>query len=635
MTLRKIYLFAAALIGMGLPTTQADAQIALEFTDTTICPGTPITMCAAFSGHASSLNSDDELSDVVPIGFPFDFFGNTYTELIAGGNAYINFSSASNKNQFGPWWYGQNPAFEKNTIFVAFADWYLPNGGKIRYETFGAPGHRRFVMEWCQIPAFASGVCNLQILTTQVILYESTNVIEMHTTKLPILSGGCPTASPDERVIQGVEDETGTLSYFTTNRDPSGLLANNWGLTGVDSDARRYTPIAGTPFTYQIDSIPFAPIAVIDESLASNLTWYASTNPNIPIGTGACVSVVPTENIHYYVVKYDGLPGCGDNIVHLVDTVFIHYATKYDTLNVSICDGESYNFLGREVYKTGQYDTLFSSAAGCDSSVTLNLTVHPLPNVSMKQNPNIDLCEGDSVRIGIDHPESGTSYQWQKDGGALATETESSIMIHDAGSYVLNATTGFGCQASTFSVVVTGRAKPEAKISPLPDEVICAYDTLQLSAENPEAGFSYTWEPAKPFRNESGNEGAKVSGVFLEPTEVSLTAYNRYGCHSSDTTFVQTKPCCEVFMPTAFTPNSDGINDNFKPNLQAGQVLVSMKIYNRLGQLVYNNKNIKAGWNGRFDNGNAAPPEVYMYIIEYTCADGQLYHKKGDVSLIR
>ena len=592
-------------------------------------------MCAAFSGHASSLNSDDALSGVVPIGFPFDFFGTTYTDLIAGGNAYINFAVSANKNQYGPWWYGQNPNFEKNTIFVAFADWYLPNGGKIRYQTFGTPGHRRFVMEWCQIPAFANGVCDLQILTTQVILYESTNVIEMHTTKLPALTGGCPTASPDERVIQGVEDPTGALSYFTTNRDPTGALANNWGTTGVDSDARRFTPMGGTPFTYKIDSIPFAPIAVIDSNQAASLTWYASSNPNIPIATGACASVVPDGHIQYYLVKYNGLPGCGDNIVHLVDTVFIHYATKYDTINVSICNGESYNFLGRPVYEQGQYDTLFTSAGGCDSFVTLNLTVNPLPNVSMKQERNLDLCAGDSVRIGIDHPETNVSYQWTKDGANLPGETDPSLMIHGGGAYVLNATTNLGCKASTDPVMVTGRDKPEAQIAPLSNEVICAYDTLQLSAQNPQSGSSYTWEPAKPFRSETGNEGEKVTGVFLEPTEVSLTVYNRFGCHSSDSAFVQTKPCCEVFMPTAFTPNGDGNNDYFKPNLQAGQVLVSMKIYNRLGQLVYNNKNIKTGWDGRFDNGSAAPTDVYMYMIEYTCADGKLYHKKGDVSIIR
>src|SRR5690606_5454173 len=127
----------------------------------------------------------------------------------------------------------------------------------------------------------------------------------------------------------------------------------------------------------------------------------------------------------------------------------------------------SYNFLGRPVYEQGQYDTLFSSAMGCDSFITLNLTVNPLPNVSMKQNPNLDLCSGDSVRIGIDHPETGVTYQWQKDGSNLPGETDPSLMIHGGGTYVLNAATNFGCKASTDPIMVTSRDKPEAQIAPL------------------------------------------------------------------------------------------------------------------------------------------------------------------------
>jgi len=323
----------------------------------------------------------------------------------------------------------------------------------------------------------------------------------------------------------------------------------------------------------------------------------------------------------------------GDTCFQTADIVVLPGGTT--TTNISICQGETYNFFGKELYQAGTYDTLFHNIQGCDSIIALNLTINPLPDVSMKQDRNLDLCAGDSVRIGIDHPESGTSYQWLKNGNTFNGETDPSLMIHDAGTYILNATTSFGCKASTDPVTVTERDKPEAQIAPLSNEVICAYDTLQLSAQNPQAGYNYTWEPAKPFRTEAGNEGEKVTGVFLEPTEVSLTVYNRFGCHSSDTVFVQTKPCCEVFMPTAFTPNGDGTNDYFKPNLQAGQVLVSMKIYNRLGQMVYNNKNIKTGWDGRFDNGSPAPTDVYMYIIEYTCADGKLYHKKGDISVIR
>jgi gliding motility-associated-like protein len=90
-----------------------------------------------------------------------------------------------------------------------------------------------------------------------------------------------------------------------------------------------------------------------------------------------------------------------------------------------------------------------------------------------------------------------------------------------------------------------------------------------------------------------------------------------------------------VFTPNAFSPNGDGLYEYFNPHLQLGQILLTMQVFDRYGKLIYNNTNIKKGWDGKYEDGSEAGTGVYMYFIKYTCADGKLYEKKESVSLIR
>src|SRR5690606_22638197 len=123
--------------------------------------------------------------------------------------------------------------------------------------------------------------------------------------------GNCPSASGGSfgLVVQGVRDATGATSVYTPGRDPLG----NWGITGDNNDAVRYTPAGANNYT--VDSIAFDPWIIIDEVSSALLEWYAPQNPNIPIATGACATVSPTADIHYYTVRYDGLAGCGNDTV--------------------------------------------------------------------------------------------------------------------------------------------------------------------------------------------------------------------------------------------------------------------------------------------------------------------------------
>jgi gliding motility-associated-like protein len=615
----------------------ANAQIALQYSDTTTCPGQPVTMCAALTGHADPLFADDSYTGVVDIGFPFLYFGKPYTRCLVSGNGMISFDT-TDAGQFAGWMWSQvsvgSPPQCNNSIFVTFFDMNLFNGGKIRYQHFGPVGHRRFIVEWCQIPTYN---CTDLINTTQCILYEGTNVIEMHTTHLPMIVGNCPGASgfPNQyhQVIQGVMNDNGSVAYYPLNRDPI-VSTSNWGNFGAENDAMRFTP-NGTS-TYMMDSIPFNPWIIIDSVSSSDLQWYAEGQPNLPIATGPCNSVVANRNINYYTVKFDGNAGCKMDSVFFIDTVHVHFGTKYDTTYAEVCAGSTYSWLGRNLYAAGNYDTLFSTPFGCDSFVRLRLSVNPLPDMTIKGSPNVQICDESSTTLFLLTPQTGVTYQWSKDGYPISGETGSSLVVSQGGQYTATGTTGKGCQATSQAFTLKVNPIPVAQILPLSNkDVMCAYDTLEITA-NAGTAYDYRWTPEKPFRIVTGAEGRKVKGVFIDPTTpVVLTVFNQFGCYDSDTITVQTRPCCWVSVPNAFTPNSDGSNDYFGPLLQPGQILVSFTIFDRLGKQIYNNENIRQGWNGKYKNGEDAPNGVYMYYLKYTCADGKLYDRKESVTLLR
>ncbi|MBO7648033.1 MAG: gliding motility-associated C-terminal domain-containing protein [Bacteroidales bacterium] len=103
---------------------------------------------------------------------------------------------------------------------------------------------------------------------------------------------------------------------------------------------------------------------------------------------------------------------------------------------------------------------------------------------------------------------------------------------------------------------------------------------------------------------------------------------------SEDTDEPSAESHYNFFVPNAFTPNNDGLNDELyvKANFQPSTFEIA--IYNRRGELVYHSRDMERGWDGNW-KGDELPGEVYSYVIKYTDPDGKLHSRKGQVVLIR
>lgn len=93
-------------------------------------------------------------------------------------------------------------------------------------------------------------------------------------------------------------------------------------------------------------------------------------------------------------------------------------------------------------------------------------------------------------------------------------------------------------------------------------------------------------------------------------------------------------PCDIMKLPSAFTPNGDGINDSFEPNQGSDAVNYNLKIYSRNGMLLFNSNALQNGWRGEH-NGSAVAAGVYYWMVTYTNNTGQNLKKSGSVVLIR
>ena len=119
---------------------------------------------------------------------------------------------------------------------------------------------------------------------------------------------------------------------------------------------------------------------------------------------------------------------------------------------------------------------------------------------------------------------------------------------------------------------------------------------------------------------------------------------SQQGCMGGDSVFVlfstppEPIPDIRIYLPNAFSPNGDGLNDEFKTvtnseNIESFQML----IYDRWGTLIFESKNISYGWNGTF-KGKICPSGVYVYKVEYSLSassTGQSETKIGTVVLVR
>jgi hypothetical protein len=193
---------------------------------------TPAYAPDAFNTGTALAFPDDEFSAVVPLPFTFCFMGTNYTSLIVSSNAYVSFNTAC-ANQLSNWDTDVIPSpadvnspETANSIMFPWADVDPSVSGSIRYNTYGTAPNRRFVVAFRNVAMFD---CNAMRYTGEVVLYETSFVIDMYIQDLP----NCATWNNGEAVL-GLLDASATVAVPVPGFNNTVFTLTNF--------ARRFTP---------------------------------------------------------------------------------------------------------------------------------------------------------------------------------------------------------------------------------------------------------------------------------------------------------------------------------------------------------------------------------------------------------
>ncbi len=272
-----------------------------------------------------------------------------------------------------------------------------------------------------------------------------------------------------------------------------------------------------------------------------------------------------------------------------------------------------------EVLSTGTY-TVTVSNGNCVSSDEIVVEFNELPSLVLE---DVALCEGSTSMLIPFVEDTGTAtYEWSN--GIM----DSNIEVSERGVYVVTVTDN-GCSSVAEADVIFDEI-PVVDLGE--DTTLCVGQSLVLQAPIAE---SYLWQDGSIASTysvfEAGEYTLEVSGILED-------------CSETDAIWVDFEVCEEpieeafsIVVPNAFSPNEDGVNDEFKVSATGEPDDFYFAVFNRWGEKVFEAKDVDTSWDGvyQFD---IQPVGVYVFYVEafkMVNGEGERFWKQGNVTLLR
>jgi len=268
--------------------------------------------------------------------------------------------------------------------------------------------------------------------------------------------------------------------------------------------------------------------------------------------------------------------------------------------------------------------------SGCDGDIRGGLVYVVAPPLA-NAGPDSVICFGNSIQL---KGGGGNTYHWSPSTYLSdANVSNPFVAIPAAGTYqyVLSVSNN-GCPSVVKDTVLLTMLPP-LKLFAGNDSSVTINQPFQLNAiDVNNAGFtSYKWSPSFGLNNAQIKNPVAVLNSNITYT---VTAQTLGGCSATDDIVIKVFNGPEIYVPDAFTPNNDGLNDIFKPTYVGITQVKYFNVFNRYGQLVFTTTNPSAGWDGSF-KGEKQAPMAYVWMVEGVGPGGTSIKKKGTVMLIR
>jgi gliding motility-associated-like protein len=195
-------------------------------------------------------------------------------------------------------------------------------------------------------------------------------------------------------------------------------------------------------------------------------------------------------------------------------------------------------------------------------------------------------------------------------------------------NYVVSVKDNLGCPKAVKDTVFI-KVYPKVVANAGMDTSIVIYQPLQL---NGTGGSHYLWTPS------TGLNDANIANpvaILKESQKYVLTASNDANCKATDTINITVyKVKAGIYVPNAFTPNGDGLNDVLRAIPLGIKTFIGFNIYDRFGHIVFSTKDPSRGWDGTF-KGKALDGDIFVWTVEAIDFENNKLNQKGSVMLVR
>lgn len=472
------------------------------------------------------------------------------------------------------------------------------NGGSVKYQLYGTAPYRRMVISWYNVPMFS---CTGQTYSSQIKIYETTNVIETH-----ILNKSICSTWNSGNAVHGLHNSTGTVAVIVPGRNNT--------VWSVSNEGKRFTPnviwanTLGQTFPYNSGSLTVNPVpsgttgyflksgcSASGGGAISDTTWLTLSSPTVTVsavddnctqGIGS-VSAVPgtsgnntfswspggattaTVNNLFagtYTVTMTDAFGCtatgsatvNDNpVTFAVTSTLVSCAGGNDgtaTATVTPATGNvTYQWSNGQTTQTatgltaGTYTCTITAGNGCVGNVSVTVTEIPglTVNIVNQTNATCNSAANGTAAITATQGTLPYTYTWTNSASTGSNATDLA-----AGPHVVTVTDANGCNQSV--TVTISEPSPLSIVSHTPDTQICPNASIQLSATGTGGSSPYTFTWSKNGVTIGTGTSINVTPANVN-TQYCVTLSEQCGSPTTQACLMVTYP--QTIIPSV-VPNS-------------------------------------------------------------------------------
>ena len=396
--------------------------------------------------------------------------------------------------------------------------------------------------------------------------------------------------------------------------------------------------------------------SVLKVSPTGSTQWFKD---NVAIAGATASEYIVTQTGLYHVMLTT-VNGCSLTTTDRQITVYAQPVAAFTVNNAGQCfSGNSFNFTNTSTIGSGtiqytwdlgdgtianttdilhsygtpgtyQVKMIASSAGGCADTSKMTVVVSSVPTADFKILPVCVNLQVPLVNQTINNTGAVINYLWDFGNTQTSTSYNPVYAFPSPGNYTVKlsvSTIQCPLAISTKQLNVVIDAPMPGIAYPVQNAIL----NFPLPLQSRTLNGSVTWNPAVSL--DKADSYTPTFRGFSDQL-YTITLKNPTGCVTVDTQLVKTYKKINIYVPTMFTPNGDGVNDLLRPLLMSFKEVHYFRIMNRWGNLLFEMKSDRPGWDGRV-NGILQETQTVVWMIEAVDVDGVVHREQGTTILMR